>query len=207
MRRVAALLMFALLVPAAPGAAQSPAPADPPMCITLDPTATTAFADPTQFVQALLDGTARITAIVECVAPVTPEASIAPEPSEAPVDVAPVSYKKLSSRDWAKLVKAPDNYTGKGYQLWACITQFDAATGADSFRGQASNKKQAYWYTDGDNALFSGDEDQLADFVAGDIVSMNVVSAGSYSYDTQAGGNTTAPLFDVASIKRRGGDC
>ncbi len=33
---------------------------------------------------------------------------------------------------------------------------------------------------------------------------MNVVSLGSYSYDTQAGGNTTVPLFDIRKIIARG---
>jgi hypothetical protein len=104
-----------------------------------------------------------------------------------------------------KLVKSPDSYLGDGFLLWACISQFDAATGPDSFRGQASYKNQAYWYSDGDNALFTGDEAKLADFVADDIVYMKVVSLGSFSYDTQNGGNTTVPLFDVVTIKRKGG--
>jgi hypothetical protein len=52
--------------------------------------------------------------------------------------------------------------------------------------------------------MFEGSPAQLEDFVADDIVVMKVVSMGSYSYDTQAGGNTTVPLFDVRSIKRKG---
>jgi len=104
-------------------------------------------------------------------------------------------------------VKAPDNYTGKAYRVYGCITQFDAATGADQFRAQASYQNEAYWYTNGANALFSGDEAKLADFVQGDIVSMKVLSMGSYSYDTQSGGNTTVPLFTVVSITRLSGSC
>jgi hypothetical protein len=52
--------------------------------------------------------------------------------------------------------------------------------------------------------LFSGTEAQLADFVTDDIVIMNLTSLGSYSYDTQIGGNTTVPLFQVDSIGRKG---
>jgi hypothetical protein len=74
--------------------------------------------------------------------------------------------------------------------------EFDAATGPDSFRGQGSNKKREYWFT--------GDEAGLADFVSDDVVVMNIVSLGFYWSDTQAGGNTTAPWFQVVKITRKG---
>lgn len=128
-----------------------------------------------------------------------------PEPvAEAtPNVVNPKSYAKLAKRDWAKVVKAPDKYLGKGYQLWGCVTQFDAATGTDTFRANASYRKEPDWYV-GDNAFFVGTEKMLGDVVTGDIVSMNAVGLGSFSYDTQAGGNTTVPLFRVTKIARKG---
>lgn len=132
-----------------------------------------------------------------------PETTPEPDPTATPKP-AKVSYAKLSNRAWAKLVKSPDKYLGKTYQIWACITQFDAATGDDSFRGEASNKKRTYWYSDGDNTMFTGNADQLADFVEDDVVVMNVMSLGSLSYDTQAGGNTTVPLFEVVKITHKG---
>ena len=116
----------------------------------------------------------------------------------------PVVYAVLSDRSWQKVVKAPDKYFGRTYQVWACISQFDAATGADTFRGQGSNKKRSYWYLDADNALFTGDEDQLSDFVQDDVVLMRVTVLGSFSYDTQNGGNTTVPSFEVDRISRKG---
>lgn len=126
-----------------------------------------------------------------------------PKPTPAPTPK-PVSYKTVSSRTWSLIVKAPDNYLGKTYQLWACITQFDAATGLDSFRGNASYRKESYWYTDAVNTYFTGSAARLADFVQDDIVLMNVTSLGSFSYDTQNGGNTTVPLFQVEKISRKG---
>jgi hypothetical protein len=128
----------------------------------------------------------------------TPVPTPKPTPTPAPV------FAKLSSRTWALLVKDPDKYIGDAYQVWACITQFDAATGSDTFRGQGSYAKQAYWYSNGDNALFSGDEDQLAEFVEDDVVLMNVIVLGSIDYDTQIGGNTTAPAFLVDKITNKG---
>lgn len=35
---------------------------------------------------------------------------------------------------------------------------------------------------------------------------MNVTVLGSYSYDTQVGGNTTVPSFIIAKVTRKG-DC
>jgi hypothetical protein len=72
---------------------------------------------------------------------------------------------------------------------------------------QASYRKEPYWFVNGENAAFAGDAARLADFVEGDIVLINAVATGSYSYDTQAGGNTTVPAFYVAKIKRPKGSC
>jgi hypothetical protein len=133
----------------------------------------------------------------------TPEPTPDPTPAPTPKPTK-VEYKKLPDRSWAKLVKAPDDYIGRTYQVWACVTQFDAATGPDTFRGEASNKKREYWFLDGENALFTGDVRQLNDIVQDDVVVMNVSSLGSFTYDTQIGGETTVPWFSVAKITRKG---
>jgi hypothetical protein len=133
----------------------------------------------------------------------TPTPRVTPVPTPTPTPTPPPTptvYEKLTDREWALLVKDPDKYLGKAYQVWACIFQFDAATGTESFLAQAANEKLTYWYSDGDNAAFLGDEEQLADFIESDVIFMNVISLGSYSYDTQAGGNTTVPLFKVDKI-------
>jgi hypothetical protein len=125
-------------------------------------------------------------------------------PGSSPSVRIPKTFATLNKRDWAKVVKDPDKYVGKGYHLWGCITQFDAATGPDSFRADASYHKETYWKLYGENSLFSGSERQLSDYVTGDAVVMNVVGLGSFSYDTQIGGNTTVPLFQVVSIGHKG---
>lgn len=141
------------------------------------------------------------TATPEPTAEPTAKPTAKPTPEPTPV---PISYATINARTWAKVVKSPDNYLGKGYKLWACITQFDAATGADTFLAQASYKSQSYWYLYGENAIFTGDESRLADFVEGDRVAMSVLDLGSFSYDTQIGGNTTVPSFDIVKITRTG---
>ena len=128
---------------------------------------------------------------------------IAPEPTAGPAVTIPKTFAKLAARDWAKIVKAPDSYFGKGYLVWACIFQFDAATGPDSFLAEAWYTKTSAWYN-ADNAAFTGAAANLADFVEGDMVYMSAVGTGAYSYDTQAGGNTTVPSFFVAKIARKG---
>ena len=132
-----------------------------------------------------------------------PTVELVPEEEVTPELVLPKKYAKLNERNWKKLVKAPDKYVGKGYQIWACVTQFDAATGDGSFLGNSSYKKLKYWY-EGENAWFDGEPRALTDTVQGDIVVMNVMSQGSYSYDTQIGGNTTVPSFLVTKITRKG---
>ena len=124
-----------------------------------------------------------------------------PVPTPEPT---PVSYVQLTARDWDLLVKTPDDYTGNGYSIWGCITQFDAATGEGAFLATSAEGPLEYWYSDGDQAYFVGAADLLRDFVEDDVVSMNVISEGSFSFDTQAGGNTTVPQFEVTAITLQG---
>lgn len=140
------------------------------------------------------------------VTPATPPVQATPsdDPIDEPTDP-PMTFAKLTSRQWARLVKAPDDYTGNGYVVWACITQFDAATGDDAFRAQASYAKIAYWYSDGTNAYFSGTgSGSLDPFVQNDVVLMNVVALGSTTYTTTLGGSVTVPEFEVEKITRKG---
>ena len=127
----------------------------------------------------------------------TARPTVTPAPTQEP-------YAALNARDWALVMKAPDAYIGKPLVVWGCISQFDAATGTGSFRAQASNAKQTYWYSGPNNAKFIGDAGLLAPFVKGDVVVMDLVILGSYSYDTQAGGNTTVPYFKIATITNKG---
>jgi hypothetical protein len=137
---------------------------------------------------------------LDTVAPVVTPEPVPAVPTKAP---APRTYATLTARSWALLVKAPDEYKEQGYQIWTCISQFDAATGTDTFRGDASYRNETYWYN-GANALFVGTTEQLRDFVQGDLVLMNVMVLGSFTYDTQSGGTATVPSFAVMTITLKG---
>jgi hypothetical protein len=140
------------------------------------------------------------------VEPADPADAPLEEATEAPVAI-PAKFAALSKRNWQKVVKSPDTYIGKGYRVWACIFQFDAATGDDGFLANTTYAKPGEWYEVGDIAAFTGDAGLLADFVEGDIAVVSGVVLGSYSYDTQAGGNTTVPAFQVVKIARQKGTC
>jgi hypothetical protein len=139
----------------------------------------------------------------------TPTDAPTPEPTAAPTDAptptpAPIVFATLTSRNWALVVKSPDTYLGNSYKVWGCISQFDAATGPGTFRAQASYHNETYWYLDGTNTMFNGDATLLADFVTKDAVQMNVISLGSFNYDTTIGGSQTVPMFTVVAITRIG---
>ncbi len=101
------------------------------------------------------------------------------------------------------IVKDPDAFNGQVFIMVTEITQYDAATGACSFRGYWDTREHEYTFEyAGDNAIFSsGDGASNCPVLAGvdqnDVVRVWVRSEGSYSYDTQIGGNTTAPKFKV----------
>ncbi len=141
----------------------------------------------------------------------TPEDNGSPEPTTEPSDdttetpTAPPkrSYESLSSRKFKLMAKDPDSYIGKTYVVYGEITQFDSATGTDTFRADTGPKKLriSYGFVDySQNTILSGSESKLKKLVEGDCFTAKVTVLGSYSYDTQIGGNTTVPLLQVDSI-------
>jgi hypothetical protein len=113
--------------------------------------------------------------------------------------------RELTDRELALLVKSPDSHIGETVVLYAHITQFDAATGACTFRANISFKKMDNSYDYDENSIFrAGDGDTnceaLSGFVADDEVRVTATSLGSISYDTQIGGRTTVPAFEVEKI-------
>ena len=112
-------------------------------------------------------------------------------------------YATLSSRKFKLLVKDPDSQVGKTYVLYGEVTQFDAATGKDTFLANSgpAKKRISYGFTTyAQNSEFTSDEIMLGDLVQGDCFTAKVTVLGSISYDTQSGGRTTVPKFQVDSI-------
>lgn len=113
--------------------------------------------------------------------------------------------KAPTEREWAKVVKDPDAYTDKYYVVYGEITQFDAATGTDTFRADVAHKNTTeYGFFDGDNCILTGMEELLSDYVEGDVFKATIRVDSAFSYDTSIGGNMTVPLLEVINIKRVG---
>ena len=118
----------------------------------------------------------------------------------------PKSYAEISKRQLAKVVRNPDAYVGKKYVIYGEVTQYDSATGEDAMLADVAYKNTArgnYGYFEGENSMITkGKATNMGDVVEDDIVKMYVTVVGSFSYDTQIGGNTTVPQFTVNILKR-----
>ncbi|MEV4808714.1 hypothetical protein [Micromonospora avicenniae] len=144
------------------------------------------------------------TATPASAAPTTAAPSTAP-PSPTRTTAAPKpkppSYKTLTARQWKLIAKNPDAYIGKTYVVYGVVTQFDAATGTDTFRADVAHRRMADKYDYETNTMLTGEASDLENLVEDDIFRANVTVLSSFSYETQIGGETTAPLLMVDSIK------
>jgi len=99
-------------------------------------------------------------------------------------------------------VKKPESYKGDRYIIYGQVTQFDSATGDDTFLADSAHRNtMSYGFFDGDNALLTGSTKQLDDLVEDDVFRASVTVLGKIDYDTQTGGNTTVPLLEINSLK------
>ena len=139
--------------------------------------------------------------------PLTPTPTPTPAPTLNP-GAFDGNYQLVTKREWASVVRSPDDHQFETITAFGCISQFDSDTGADTFRAQASYRKQNYWYLYGDNSLFTAlDETLVADFYEDDVFKAEVTIFGSFSYDTTLGGQLTVPWFEIDSIIRLKGSC
>lgn len=135
-----------------------------------------------------------------------PKPTPTPTPTEEPdVPAKPADYEKLGTRDLAQITKNPDSHLGRQVQIYASITQFDAATGDCIFRGNTAYTNMADSWDYEHNSLFMGEGgagcEVLSDFVADDEVFVLATVGPSFSYDTQIGGSTTVPTYLVDGIE------
>ena len=116
----------------------------------------------------------------------------------------PKTYKSISHRKWAQVAKDPDSYVGKKYVLYGYVTQFDSATGNDSFLVSTDAKPRTYYDYDINTIATTEKPKRFRKVVEDDLVKMWVQVGGAISYDTQVGGNTTVPSVVVNIIKVTG---
>lgn len=141
----------------------------------------------------------------------TPSVAATPTPAPSAEPVAEptpdlASFQPLDERTFALLARDPDAHIGQTLILTGVVFQFDAATGRCGFLANVGHDRQTYSYDYVQNAVFtSGDGWEecpvLDDVVEDDHVRLWVTTLGSYSYDTQIGGNTTVPSFEVHQVE------
>jgi len=118
-----------------------------------------------------------------------------------PASTSKPTYRTLSPREWKLVAKNPDAYVGRTYVVYGVVTQFDAATGDDTFRADVGPRNMAEVWDYETNTLLTGDAERLRDVVEDDEFRAEVTVLGSFSYDTQIGGNTTVPLLRIDRIR------
>lgn len=111
-----------------------------------------------------------------------------------------VTYRKVSAREWKLIAKSPDAHIGETIVVYGAVTQFDSATGDEGFRANVDGKRHSETYDYDTNTVLTGDSSRLVALVEDDMFSARVTVVGSYSYDTQIGGNTTVPQLHVDGI-------
>jgi hypothetical protein len=122
--------------------------------------------------------------------------------AEAAAKMDPASYNTIASRDYALIAKDPDAHAGERYVVYGHVTQFDSATGPDAFLASTDAVEHGQWYEyDVNTLVLAEDPAILAPVVENDLVKMFVEVVGSFSYDTQIGGNTTVPQVTVRMIE------
>ena len=114
--------------------------------------------------------------------------------------------KKVSKRELAQIVKKPGSHIDRNLIIYARVTQFDSATGPCTFRADISHAHVGKYDYEHNSIFNAGDSlvncDVLDDVVADDIIQVTAEVTGSLTYDTQIGGSTTVPEFQVVKLKR-----
>ncbi|MFE1950736.1 hypothetical protein ACFW9D_09735 [Streptomyces sp. NPDC059524] len=119
-----------------------------------------------------------------------------------PAPVAPtVKYRHLTARAWALIAKDPDAHTWEHYIVYGVVTQSDAATGAEMILADVDGVRHTDTYEYPTNTVIEGRAPDFAKVVEGDTFKAKVEVKGSLTYETQAGGETTAPELHADSVK------
>lgn len=106
----------------------------------------------------------------------------------------------ISQREWLMIAKDPAAHRGERIVVYGEVAQLDAVTGAGVMRAEVDGEPDAEG--NGTNTYVVADDTLLAGVVEGDAFRAEATVVGAKSYDTQIGGNTTAPELEITSITR-----
>jgi hypothetical protein len=129
----------------------------------------------------------------------------APDDAAEPAPVVDLTdFTPVDSTAWSQIAKDPDAASGQKVVVFAEVTQFDSATGTDSFRANTGARQPSAEFELETNAVFGGNGDSLADVTQGDVLRVYAEVSGSLEYETAIGGSTVVPSLDVVSVERVG---
>jgi len=103
------------------------------------------------------------------------------------------------------VVKNPDAYKGKLFVIYGQIHSSSTPPREPTrcLADTASRNTMSYGFFDGENSMLAGTGSApVRTSLEDDVFRATVEVTGSFSYDTQIGGNTTVPLLKVVRIKR-----
>jgi hypothetical protein len=126
--------------------------------------------------------------------PAAPTVAAAPAVPSGPA-------REITSREWAKIAKSPDQHIGEHLVIYGRVTQFDSITGPSTFRANVDGDHHDQWYEYDTNTFLNASSSVLADVVQDDNFRAEVVVQGSYSYTTAMGGALTVPELTVTKIE------
>jgi len=122
-------------------------------------------------------------------------------PTASPEDLDPSTYQALSAREFALLIKNPDASIGRKIVLYGVVTQFDTATGQNSFRAVTGTEPGDFKQN---SIFYAHDQSILSRVVAQDAVTIWCKGNGTETYKTTDNGEETVPRFWVNIIKDAG---
>jgi hypothetical protein len=120
--------------------------------------------------------------------------------------------KEITAREWKAIARDPDAHLGDKVVVYGRVTQFDSATGPDTFRADVDGVSHSRSYDYDTNTVLTGissmspgeDLNLLRDVFQDDLFRAEVTVLGSLSYETQIGGQTTVPQLLVHEIEVTG---
>jgi hypothetical protein len=119
--------------------------------------------------------------------------------------VNPANYAPISDRNWSIVQRDPDAHAGEKYVVYGCVTQFDANTGAGTFRANTGGAQQkSCWSYSVNTIVVAGSGTDVSKVAEEDLVKMYVEVVKAYTYTTTLGGSTTVPLVQVNIIQTVG---
>lgn len=138
----------------------------------------------------------------------TPSKTPKPKPTPKP-KFHEADYEDLTAREFSKITRDPDAHVGEKVLVFGEVFQFDSLTGTDQFLayvdGDRDTEGEEFGFVSYDHTALLGEGEfkraTFDDVVEDDHFAAWVTVLGSFDYDTQIGGSTTATALFVDRIK------